>query len=255
MTPIALSLLLPAYNEGPQIAAMIDDVLACDWARDLGEQLEIIVVDDGSTDDTAARAEQCASSRAGVRVLRMPANGGKGRALAHGVRAARGAIIAFVDSDRTFHLDHLPAFLERIHEGADIVVGNRRAIRTVFEVQTDAVPYIHMRHVISATFNRIVRTLTPIAVPDTQCGLKVFTRAAAHTCFERIRVGGFVFDIELLLAAHEAGFSVHSLPVRLRYDSSEPTGHVVRMSAHTALDLLQVATHHRLGRYRPDRTP
>ena len=245
------SLLIPAYNEGAVIEAMLDDLAAHGWVDALGDRFEVVVVDDGSRDDTAARARAKADRFARLRVVTLSPNRGKGMALAAGVEHATGDVVGFVDGDLTFRLDGIPEMLDAFADGVDVVVGNRRALETVFDVQTDAIPYIHMRHVISANFNRLVRALTPLTVPDTQCGLKLFARPAARACFERIVVGGFVFDLELLLAAFEAGLRVVSRPVRLRYDSTEPSGHIARMSARVARDLARVAWLQTQGAYRP----
>jgi dolichyl-phosphate beta-glucosyltransferase len=248
--PESLTLLIPVHDEEAIIGPMLEDVARQDWVQLMGERLEVVVVDDGSGDATVEQARERSDLFASMRVLSLAPNRGKGRALQAAVRECRGSTIAFVDGDLTFNMTFFPRFMNALTDGADIVVGNRRALGTVFDIATDAIPYIHMRHVISAVFNRMVRAVTPLQAPDTQCGLKLFTAEAARRCFDRILVGGFIFDLELLIAAHEAGLRVTSVPVRLRYASTEPFGEVAVMSGNVWVDLWRVVYHMKRGDYR-----
>jgi len=206
-----LSVVVPAYREGRRIGA---SVLALRAA--LGEGTEVIVVDDGSPDETGAAAKE-----AGAEVIRLPVNKGKGAAVRTGVLAARGAAVVFTDAD----LSYAPSQIERVHaeleRGADVVLGSRRHVGTTTLVRAGRV-----REISGRVFNLFTRLVLPRRFGDTQCGLKGFRREAAQAIFQRATVDGFAFDVEVLWLAAHLGYSIVEVPVEL---DSAP-GSTVRLS-------------------------
>jgi len=244
-----LSLIIPGLNEEQNIGPMLDDLARQPFVSRLGPCFEVVVVDDGSTDGMAEAARAKASLFEQLRVLRLSPNVGKGYAIRRGIEESTGAVVGFVDGDNTFALAEVERFYEAIQVGHDVVIGDRRSKDSLFRVPASAIPYIHFRAFVGERFNFLVRNLTPLRVLDTQCGFKMFSRRAAQHCFSRILVGGFVFDLEVLLAAHAADYRIASLPVRLSYKNPEPTSEVFSMSLGVGRTFVRVLLNHRAGKY------
>jgi len=206
---LSLSIVVPAYNE----AGRIDATLA-EGRRYLDQQpfgAELIVVDDGSTDQTVAICERHAREDARIRVLRLPENRGKGAAVRHGMLTAQGARALFMDADLATPMAELDKLQRALDRGADIAIGSR-SIRgsNVFVRQHPA------REAMGRAFNLLVKVAGLSGIQDTQCGFKLFTREAAQQLFREARVERFAFDVELLLLAR-GRFSVVEVPVACRH--------------------------------------
>lgn len=245
----SITLLIPCFNEAEHIGAMLEDLAEDRWVRDWGKDLQVMVVDDGSADETAAIAGTYSNRFADLSILSLQQNVGKGEALKRGIAQAKGNVVAFLDGDHTFDLEGLSRFQSAIEGGADVVVGDRRDPDSIFFVPSHVIPYIHLRHFVGTRFNMLVRLMTDLDVADTQCGFKMFTKEAATHSFSRIRVGGFIFDVEVLLAAQRAGYRIETLPVRLLYDSPEPVWVTFTMSAQVSRSLMRVLRGQRQGDY------
>ncbi len=246
-----LTLLVPGRNEERHIGGLLDDLARQPFVQRMGKRFEVIVIDDGSTDRMAEVASSKAPAFSNLRVLRLEQNVGKGRALQRALGEATGDIIGFVDGDHTFELSAIERFYDEIRAGADLAVGNRRASATVFHLHPDTIPYIHLRAFVGERFNDLVRLLTKLTLLDTQCGFKFFRREAARVAFSRMRVGGFVFDLELLLTANAAGYRIVPLPVALNYKNPEPLAEVFTMSQSVSLAFARVIVNQLAGHYRP----
>ena len=198
-----LTVVVPAYGEEDRIAstiARIADAVA-------GLDAEVVVVDDGSPDATAAAAEA-----AGARVVRLPANRGKGAAVRAGVLDARGRTVAFTDADLAYDPAHLVALLERVEEGWDVVVGNRWHRGSSADVQP------LLRRASSRLFNLLTATVLLGQWRDTQCGLKAFRADVARSLFERTRLDGFAFDVEVLHLVERDRWTLTEIPVTVAHD-------------------------------------
>ena len=204
MTSPYLSIVIPAYNEAARIVATLDAVYAHLSAKPFA--WELIVVDDGSADDTAALVTTWARADGRVRVLAIP-HAGKGGAVRHGMLAARGRYRFMCDADLAMPIAHLDDFLRCMEEGYDLVIGSREAegARRFDE------PFL--RHLMGRVFNRAVRAIAVPRVQDTQCGFKCFAAAAAEDLFAVQRVQGFGFDVEILHLAFKRGYRVLELPI------------------------------------------
>lgn len=203
-----LSVVIPAYNQEGEIArtmAVVHDVLT-----GAGIAHEIIVVSDGSSDDTAGAA--AAAGVPGCRVLEYPANAGKGHALRVGSSEAVGQWVAWVDADLDLHPSMLPSFLRQAEDHRlDAVIGSKRH-------RDSRVQYPPVRRLYSLLYQLLVRVLFRLRVRDTQVGMKVFRRDVLAAVLPRVLVKRYAFDIEVLAVARHLGFTrVEEHPVVLDY--------------------------------------
>jgi len=199
----SLSIVLPCLDEAERLPGTLAAYLA-HFPPDRAE-VELVVVDDGSTDGTTAIADQVAAVDPRVRVLRTTRNHGKGYAVRTGIRAAQGELVVFTDADGSYgpeQLERVVAALDR----APVAIGARLGGR--------AGAGSPLRRLASRVFNRVMRLLLGLPFHDTQCGLKGFRRGAAEATFRRARVDGFAFDAEALWIARRLGIEVVEVPVR-----------------------------------------
>ncbi|MCI0437037.1 MAG: glycosyltransferase family 2 protein [Gemmatimonadetes bacterium] len=237
----ALSLVIPAYNEAARLAPTLRDSLA--WLRKRDGGFEIIVVDDGSTDGTSELVQREAERSAEVRLIRLPANHGKGFAVRTGMLNAGGARVLFADADGATPIAELPRLEDAIGQGADVAIGSR-ALQDR-EVRVDA--RFH-RRLMGRTFHRLVSLLTVKGFHDTQCGFKMFRGDVAHDLFSRMRMNGFSFDVELLLMARRRGYAVREVPVNWTHQPGSRIN-LVTDSLRMALDLFVIRSHLVRGHY------
>ncbi|WP_210522018.1 dolichyl-phosphate beta-glucosyltransferase [Hymenobacter terricola] len=206
-----LSLIIPAFNEAQRIGPTLRRAhrfLAARPAR-----FEILVVDDGSTDDTVALVTALAGELPGVRVLCSPANRGKGHAVRLGMRAATGQVRLFSDADGSTPIDELDPLLRALAEGADVAIGSR-----YLAASRVTRPQPWFRRAWSRLANRVVQRVLLPGVADTHCGFKAFTAAAAERIFVACTVDGWSFDLEVLARARALGFCIREVPVRWEND-------------------------------------
>lgn len=205
-----LSVIVPAFNEARRLTNNLPALLI--YLQDLRPAAELIVVDDGSSDQTARVAEEFFARHPEVpaRVLRFEQNRGKGHAVRAGLLAARAPIALFSDADLSTPIAELPKIIGPIEAGNyDIVFGSRALDRNLIGHRQ---PW--QREQSGKIFNGIVRLLTGLPFYDTQCGFKAFRMEAARPVIAQGRVDGFGFDVELLLLAQRAGLRMLEVPVR-----------------------------------------
>ena len=240
MTTPYLSVVIPAYNESgrlPQSLRRIHEFLS-GWGR----SYEILVVDDGSADDTARRAKE--SQGPTLTVLRNETNRGKGYSVRRGMLAARGDHRLMTDADLSTPIEELDRLLAAQDEGFDVVIGSRALPGAKIEIHQ---PWY--RENMGRVFNLLVRVLAVPGLHDTQCGFKLFSARAANEVFGAGLLDGFSFDVEALFLARRFGYRIAELPVTWRNDAATRVGMVGGFLAFP--DLLRIRFHHWLGRYRP----
>ena len=198
---VRFSVVIPAYKEGPHIAETIGALRAA-----LPADTEIVVVDDGSGDDTAEHARAAGADQ----VLVQPANKGKGAAVRVGMLAARGRTRAFTDADLAYRPAQLARLLEEVETGWDVVVGSRRHVDT-----TTLVRARRLRELTGRYFNALTFLVLLGQYRDTQCGLKAFRSDAAERLFNAARIDGFAFDVEVFHLAERYRLSLTEVPVEL----------------------------------------
>lgn len=234
-----VSVVLPAYRAAAVVADAVGAVRsAFEDAGVSGEQVEVVVVDDGSDDDTAGQAHQ-----ADARVVVLPTNRGKGAAVRAGMMAASGDTRLFTDVDLAYPPDQLPVVLGLLESGWDVVVGSRRhpATRTV-----SAAPAV--RQVGSHLFNLMTHLVLLGGYRDTQCGLKGFSAKAAQEIFSRSVVDGFAFDVEVLHLSERLHLSLVETPVVLEHVEAS-TVRLIPQSVRMLRDVLAVRRRSAKGGY------
>jgi SAM-dependent methyltransferase len=228
----AVTLVVPAFNEAARLPRTLLTVAGA-LAR-LADEAEIVVVDDGSEDDTAALAEGAATG-VPLRVVRLGRNRGKGAAVAAGVAAARHPLVAFTDADSPYDLVSLEPMLRALASGrCDVAIG----ARDLPESQVNR-GYGPLRWVSGQTFSLLTWLAIRLPFRDSQCGLKAFRTDVARRLFAMRTVDGFGFDFEVLATALANGLAVERFPVRLTHDDDSRID-VVRDSARMLRDLLHV---------------
>ena len=206
----AVSLIIPAYNEANRIGAGLDAIAA--YAASANVALELIVVDDGSTDATAkvAEAHLKVASHISGRVIRCGENRGKGHAVRLGLRAATAPYAFFSDADLSTPIEEMATLLAALDSGeADVAFGSRAVDRTLIGIRQS-----RAREIAGRAFNRVLRLATGLPFKDTQCGFKAFRMDVCRPLVEAGTIDGFGFDIELLYEAHRAGLKMREIPVR-----------------------------------------
>lgn len=230
--------MIPAYNEARRLGPTLDRVAA--YLEGRGASHEVLVVDDGSTDGTAALVE--AHPGAGVRLVCQPKNRGKGAALRRGVAESRGRRILLCDADLSTPIEELPALERRLDAGAGVAIGSRGVEGS--DVRRHQPVY---RELMGKTFNRFIRLLGVRGLRDTQCGFKLLDGEVARSLFPEVRTEGFAFDVELLWLARRRGHRVEEVGVAW-LDSPDSRVHPLFDSAAMLRDVVLMRWRHRFGR-------
>lgn len=239
---MTLSIVIPAYNEEGRLPATLDVIF--NWLDSSPyRDAEVLVVDDGSTDSTAAVVESRASTEPRLLLLQNPGNRGKGFAIRHGMLQAKGDWILFSDADLSAPIDDLPKLLAAAKEkSAAIAIGSRALDRSLIGVHQS-----QWREMSGIVFNRIMRLITGLPFADTQCGFKLFRRDAARRVFPLQRLDGFSFDVEDLFVARTLGIPTIEVPVR--WNNVEGTKVGLMQGVASFLDLLCIRWNWLQGHY------
>ncbi|MGQ9778956.1 MAG: dolichyl-phosphate beta-glucosyltransferase [Bacillota bacterium] len=236
-----LSLVIPAYNEEERLPKTLDRIIAYFADR---EDYEIVVVDDGSTDNTLALARAYAARYPQIRVVTNGTNRGKGYSVRHGLLVARGRIRLFSDSDLSTPIEETPKLLARLKEGYDLAIGSR------YSPDANLVrPQPFYRRILRLGFNLLVRLITGLKYHDTQCGFKALTKESAELIAPRLSIAGFGFDPELLWIAERFGLRVAEVGVTW-VDDRRSKVRPLRDAWRMFLDLIRIRIQDRAGRYR-----
>ncbi len=204
--PLTYSIVIPAYNESVRIRPTLHEIL-----RHVQEQhwdAEILVVNDGSSDDTAQIVREYGKLHPQVLLVENPGNRGKGYSVRNGMLHARGDICLFTDADLSSPITEAQKLFDAIGGGADIAIGSRW-LRT--DLQTERQPLY--RQAFGRIFNLVLRVILGLTFADTQCGFKAFRRDAAQRIFPLQKIERWGFDPEILFLARRAGLEVEEVPV------------------------------------------
>ena len=242
MTGARLSVIIPAFNAGAVIRSTVSQ-LRSELAGALGDDFEIVVIDDGSADGTADEARAGGADA----VHRLERNRGKGAAVRTGMARSRGASVVFTDADLAYSTDQVLRVLDALEGGADIAIGSR----ALPESDVDVPPSM-ARRMSTRLFNVASRIALSHRHADTQCGLKGFRGDAAARLASAMRIDGFAFDVEILHLAERFGLKVVEVPVAPASSGSSS----VRLALHAPQmirDLVRIRMFDRRGMYRAEK--
>lgn len=235
-----VSVVIPAYNEERRLGSTLNGWL--DYLTNQSYTYELLVVDDGSTDNTSSLVLDLAQRFPTVRLYRLEPNGGKGAAVKEGVMRSEGDYVFYVDAD----LNVPPAFLAQglafLQSGYDVVVGTR-SLRDYIRTERNA-----GRVVAGALYQLVRRVVTLPTVRDTQCGFKGFTRDCARRIFPKMTVSSFAFDVEVLFLARKFHARIKQMPVTVEYRAGS-TVKWRRQLLPALLDIVRVRANGLRGRY------
>jgi len=209
-----LSVVVPCYNEEQRLPRTIELIERYLDAR--GEPYELILVDDGSADETRKVMDEAAARHPAVKIVLLPKNRGKGRALAEGVQVSRGETVLVTDADLSTPIDELPKLEAALAKGAGVAIGSRAVRGSRVEL---AQPIY--RVLMGKVFNLIVQAVLLPGIWDTQCGFKLFRGDIARDVFAGLTTDGFGYDPEVLYLAKKKGMRIAEVPVVWR--NSAPT--------------------------------
>jgi len=235
-----LSIIIPAYNEEARLPATLERIAA--YLQSSGREAEILVVDDGSKDGTAAVAEYFQIKIPSLRVVSNGVNRGKGFSVRHGMQEARGRIALFTDADLSAPIEEAGKLLDAL-ENFDVAIGSRAMDRSLISVHES--PFREFAGII---FNKIVRIILWLPFVDTQCGFKAFRRGPCKIIFEQQRIERFGFDPELLYLARHHGLRAVEIPVRWGHSPATKVS-MLRDSIQMFIDVFTIRWNSLRGRY------
>lgn len=214
------SIVLPAYNEAARIRPSLEKAL--EFVREQRWNVEIIVVNDGSSDETAGIVKEIMRSAPELRLLENPGNRGKGYSVRNGMLNARGDILLFSDADFSSPIYEARKLIAAIEQGADVAFGSRWLLA---ETQTRRQSLL--RQFVGRAYNVLLRLMLGLPYKDTQCGFKACTRLAAEVMFTRQQIEGWGFDPELLFIARRFGLKMTEVAVEWANDDRSKINPIV----------------------------
>jgi dolichyl-phosphate beta-glucosyltransferase len=240
-----LSIIIPAYNEERRLPANLKRL--DEYVRAADREIEVLVVENGSTDRTADVVTEHVQHMPYLRLLRV-AKPGKGGAVRAGMLAARGDHLMFCDADFSMPIGEIDKFTALLDVGVPIVIASREMATSERHNEPAA------RHVMGRFFNRLVQILVVHGMDDTQCGFKAFQRPVARDLFSLQRILGWGFDVEILYLARRRGYRVQQLAIDWYYDADS---RVRRLSTTLSMvgEVVRIRLYDLIGAYRRRRPP
>jgi len=235
-----LSIIIPSYNEESRLPVTLERI--AEYLADSGLKAEVVVVDDGSKDGTAAVAEYFRIKLPTLRVISNGVNRGKGYSVRHGMQEARGRIALFTDADLSAPIEEAGKLIEAL-ETFDVAIGSRAMDRRLISVHES-----RFREFAGIIFNKIVRIILWLPFVDTQCGFKAFRRERCGVIFEQQRIERFGFDPELLYLARHHGLRAVEIPVRWGHSPATKVS-MLRDSIQMFIDVFTIRWNALRGRY------
>lgn len=246
MAEPVLSVVVPAYEEEKRLPAAFDEILP--YLRKLPETWELLIVDDGSKDGTAALVEEWARREPRIRLVRLPVNRGKGAAVRAGMLAARGQYRLFRDADSSTGMAELAEFLPLARAGADVVIASRRVERANIARHQNP-----LREKLGQGFTLLCRLLLVWEVRDFTCGFKLFSARAARDIFSLQRLDRWAFDAEILYIAKKLGYRITQQPVTWK-DEEGSKVRLLRDAINSFLEIVEVLLTSWTGGYHASRS-
>lgn len=231
---IDISIVIPAFNEEERLPLSLRKIL--DFFENRTETVEILVVDDGSTDNTVPIIHEQFPD---IQVIQLPKNTGKGAAIRKGMLAAMGNYILFCDADLSTPIYEIEKLIPKLKDNYDISIGSRALDPSLIKLHQ---PFY--REFMGKTFNKIVQLFTFSGISDTQCGFKLFKKNVAHQLFSQSVINGFSFDVEILYLAHKAKFKIAEVPVEW-YNDAKTKVNPITDSTKMFFEILKIRKIHR----------
>lgn len=245
MSGTTVTLIVPCYNEGPRIVRSLATLVS--W---FGPDVSILVVDDGSADETAEQAERFSEAHSQVKVHRLVPNRGKGAAVRAAMAVVTTDVAVFTDADLAFDRMSVQRVIDALAD-ADVAVGNRRHDRSSYTVPVRLFGFLYRRHLVGLLFNAFVRAVVPITQRDTQCGLKGFRRSTLEALASSLTIDGFAWDVELLLVARALDARLIEVPVHVHYETARSSVTLLVSARAMVRDVLSIAFRRLRGAYAP----
>jgi glycosyltransferase involved in cell wall biosynthesis len=243
-----LSVVVGCYNAARHLEKRLVELVT--FLDGIRRDYEVLIVEDGSLDDSLPILRRLETSVPAISVMRNPRNMGKGYSIRNGILNSRGKFIIFTDIDMVYSKQNLLSVLERLEGGDPLVVGNRRLPDSVYVVNNTLVKYVYRRHRGGTAFNALVRVLFGLTTRDTQSGLKGFSRSAAAQIFQQLYTDGFLFDIEIFIRSRTLGIPVVEVPVRLTFEDDITTVQQFRYLFTVIPELIHIKMLEMRGAYR-----
>lgn len=228
-----LSIVIPAYNESKRLPPSLEEIYK--WLKKQGREWEIVIVDDGSTDDILKRLRELKKKIRDLKIISYKPNKGKGYATRKGMLAAQGDIIIFTDADLSTPIKEAEKIIKELKKGADVVIGSR--FTKGAEVLATASP---MRNFMAKVFNRGVKVLLLYGPRDTQCGFKGFKKQSVRKIFKNIKSNSVLYDLEIFLLARKYGFKIVEIPVIWKHDPDSRLTYNLKKSLAVWLELFRL---------------
>ena len=229
---IQLSIVIPAFNERKRLPKTIFETIR--WCHKNLPSYEILIADDGSSDETVDIAKLFSTYIKNIRVIACP-HLGKGAAVRMGMLNAVGRYVLFMDADGATPLGEIPKLMERIDNGYHIAVGSR-ALKDDGNTLVENRP---LRIIIGRAFNFITNIFAATGIKDTQCGFKMFKKEVVKNIFLRQKVNGFAFDVEIIFLAKRTSLQIAEVPVNW-FDKEGSKVHVLRDGFRMFKDILKI---------------
>lgn len=231
-----VSLIIPCFNEEKRLGKSLEKLK--EFLKDFNQEIEVIIVDDGSSDNTYKLALSYAPSFKNLKVIALDRNRGKGAAVNRGFQESGGEIVVFTDADFSTPISEINKLLIKINEGNDIVIGSRALDRSSVKKHQK-----FLREMMGRTFNLFVKLLAVRGISDTQCGFKAFYKPTCTKVFERQTIFDFGFDVEILFIARKFGLKIAEVPV-LWYNDERSSVNPIKDSVKTLYDLAKIRLVH-----------
>jgi dolichyl-phosphate beta-glucosyltransferase len=237
---IDISIVIPAFNEGHQIEATVNNIQR--YLSSVGYKYELIIVNDGSTDNTVELVNALARTNRNIKLLDFAVHKGKGFAVKSGILEANGDYAFFYDADSSVHIKEIDRLLKLLQNGYEVVITSRYLDKKNFKNYRPK-----LRSWLSKIYNYIFQILIIKGIKDTQCGFKGFKKQFIKEIFKRQSLNGYAFDIEILYIAKKNGYKIKEIPIDW-YSSSGSKVNIWKDSIYMFFDLIKVAIKKFLGK-------
>lgn len=238
---IYLSIVIPAYNESNRIEATLNQIIL--YFKNNNFTHEVIIVDDGSTDDTVAKLKNFQSRNGNIKIIRNKINRGKGYSVKKGILASAGNYILFSDADMSVPIEELNNLLPWFKKGYTVVIGSRALAQSNIVIHQK-----FYREMMGRIFNLFVRLFVLRGMKDTQCGFKCFDGHIVAEIFNRQTIKRFSFDVEILFISRKLGYKIKEVPIQW-YNSIDSKVSLTKDAFKMLLDLFRIRLlHYNLSR-------